>query len=87
MRSSRTVLVLVLTTLFLVAATGIMFAQTEPPPPGAPGLPGPQGPAGSTIFGLDQTTAIVIGVVLVLVIILAMVAVSRGGGSTTVKTD
>jgi hypothetical protein len=31
------------------------------------------------IFGMDQTTAIVIGVILVLVIIVAIVAISRGG--------
>lgn len=44
------------------------------------------GEPGSTIFGMDQTTAIIVGVVLVLVVILAIVAVSRGGG-TEVRTD
>jgi hypothetical protein len=31
------------------------------------------------IFGMDQTTALVIGAVLLLIVILAIVAVSRGG--------
>lgn len=50
-----------------------------PGPPGAPGVPGAPGPPGPTILGMDQTTAIIVGVVLVLVVILAIVAVSRGG--------
>ena len=80
--------------LVLIAAQGVALAQApEPPapgvpgppgPPGPPGLPGPQGP---TIFGMDQTTAVIVGVVLVLVVILAIVAVSRGGSSTEVRAD
>ncbi|OFX12615.1 MAG: hypothetical protein A2V59_00925 [Armatimonadetes bacterium RBG_19FT_COMBO_69_19] len=67
--------------LVLFAAQGVALAQAEPP---APGVPGPQGP---TIFGMDQTTAVIVGVVLVLVVILAIVAVSRGGSSTEVRAD
>lgn len=87
----------------LFAAQGVVLAQTEPaPPPAQPGQPGPAGPPGPpgepgmpglpgqpgpTIFGMDQTTAIIVGVVLVLVVILAIVAVSRGGGKTEVHAD
>ena len=79
--------------LVLIAAQGVALAQAEPPapgvpgppgPPGPPGLPGPQGP---TIFGMDQTTAVIVGVVLVLVVILAIVAVSRGGSRTEARAD
>ncbi|MGH2452244.1 MAG: hypothetical protein ACRDF5_00550 [bacterium] len=61
--------------------------------PGAPGAPGPAGPPGPTgapgptIFGMDQTTALVVGAVLLLIVILAIVAVSRGGESRTVVKD
>lgn len=51
-----------------------------PGPPGPPGAPGAPGPPGPTILGMDQTTAIIVGLVLVLVVILAIVAVSRGAG-------
>lgn len=51
-----------------------------PGPPGPPGEPGVPGPPGPMVLGMDQTTAIVVGLVLVLVVILAIVAVSRGGG-------
>jgi hypothetical protein len=57
-----------------------------PGPPGPPGAPGVPGAPGPTILGMDQTTAIIVGVVLVLVVILAIVAVSRGGG-TEVRAD
>ncbi len=83
--------------LVLFAAQGVVLAQTEPaPPPSQPGPPGPPGPAGPpglpgepgpTIFGMDQTTAVIVGVVLVLVVILAIVAVSRGGGRTEARAD
>jgi len=36
---------------------------------------------------MDQTTAVIVGVVLVLVVILAIVAVSRGGGRTEARAD
>jgi len=86
--------------LVLFAAQGVVLAQTEPAPPpsqpgppgppglpGAPGTPGLPGEPGPTIFGMDQTTAIIVGVVLVLVVILAIVAVSRGGGRTEARAD
>ncbi len=31
------------------------------------------------VFGMDQTTALIVGAVLLLIVILAIVAVSRGG--------
>jgi hypothetical protein len=65
-------------------APGVPGPPGPPGPPGAPGLPGPQGP---TVFGMDQTTAIIVGVVLVLVVILAIVAVSRGGRETEIRAD
>lgn len=65
---------------------GVPGPPGPPGPPGAPGAPGLPGPPGPTIFGMDQTTAIIVGVVLVLVVILAIVAVSRGGG-TQVRAD
>ena len=79
--------------LVLFAAQGVARAEAGPPAPGMPGPPGPPGPPGmpgpegSTIFGMDQTTAVIIGVVLVLVVILAIVAVSRGGSSTEARAD
>lgn len=80
--------------MVLFAAQGVVLAQTEPaPPPAQPGPPGPAGPPGPpgapgpTIFGMDQTTAVIVGVVLVLVVILAIVAVSRGGGRTEARAD
>jgi len=81
--------------IMLFAAQGVALAQTEPAPsqPGPPGPPGPAGPPGlpgepgPTIFGMDQTTAVIVGVVLVLVVILAIVAVSRGGGRTEARAD
>lgn len=35
-------------------------------------------PSGQTILGLDQTTALIIGVVVVLVIVVALVTLSNG---------
>lgn len=66
MRRGAAVLLLGLL-LVLLGAHAIVLAQTEPVPPGP------------TILGMDQTTAIIVGLVLVLVVILAIVAVSRGG--------
>jgi len=57
-----------------------------PGPQGAPGMPGPQGPGGgssggSTILGMDSTVALLIGAVLILVVIVAIVAISNSGSS------
>lgn len=93
--------VLVLLFTLLLAAQTIAFAQdpgpTGPPgppgppgqpgQPGLPGQPGQPGQPGPTIFGMDQNTAIIIGVVLLLVVILAIVAVSRSGEQRTVVKD
>ena len=51
--------------------------------PGPQGQPGPQGPAGpsggSTIMGMDPTIALLIGLGVLAVVIVAIVASSRGG--------
>ncbi len=65
--------------LLLPVVTGIALAQ-EPLPPGPPG------PSGPIVFGLDQNMAMIVGLVLVLVFILAIVAVSRGGGGRQATT-
>jgi hypothetical protein len=61
--------------------------QPGPPgPQGAPGAPAPQaggssGPSSTTILGMDSTVAILVGAVLLLVVIVAIVAISKSGGS------
>jgi hypothetical protein len=69
-------------------APGPEGAPGKPGPQGAPGAPGPQGaPApsgssgGSTILGMDSTVALLIGAVLILVVIVAIVAISKSGTS------
>jgi collagen triple helix repeat protein len=59
---------------------------------GQPGAPGPQGPPGApapsassggggdTFLGMDPTIAMIIGAIFVLIVIVAIVAVSRSGG-------
>jgi hypothetical protein len=63
-------------------------APGKPGPQGAPGAPGSQGaPApsassgGATILGMDSTVALLIGAVLILVVIVAIVAISKSGSS------
>jgi hypothetical protein len=60
----------------------------RPGPQGAPGTPGPQGApgvssgsSGGTILGVDSTVAFLVGGVLILVVIVAIVAISKSGGS------
>ncbi|HEY1374602.1 MAG TPA: collagen-like protein [Candidatus Binatia bacterium] len=60
-------------------------------PQGSPGAPGPQGPAGApgpsassgssgtTFLGMDSSVAMIIGAIFVLIVIIAIVAVSRSG--------
>ncbi len=70
---------------------GAPGAPGSPGMPGTPGAPGPQGtpgPESPTYFGMDQTTALIIGAIVVLLIIVAIVAVSRGsGGETIIRND
>jgi hypothetical protein len=51
--------------------------------PGPQGQPGPQGPAGpsggTTILGMDPTIALLVGLGVLAVVIVAIVASSRGG--------
>jgi hypothetical protein len=52
-------------------------------PAGAPGPQGPTGPAGAsggTIMGMDSTVALLVGLGILAVVIVAIVAASRGGG-------
>lgn len=58
--------------LLLGALSSTVFAQEAPTQD-----------AGRTILGMDQTTAIIAGIVLALVIILAAVAASRGEARST----
>ncbi|HYY25614.1 MAG TPA: hypothetical protein VE689_09000 [Candidatus Udaeobacter sp.] len=58
-----------------------------PGPQGPSGAPGPQGPAGpagpsggGTFLGMDPTVALFIGLGVFAVVIIAIVAASRGGG-------
>ena len=59
-------------------------SQGAPGPQGPAGAPGPQGPAGmpgpsgSTFLGMDSTVALFVGLALILVVIVAIVAASRG---------
>jgi hypothetical protein len=70
---------------FLLSAVmgGVALAQDQGgSSPGPQGPPGPPGPSGVTIFGMDQNTALLIGgLILVLVVILAIVSVSNKGSS------
>ncbi len=61
---------------------------TDPAQPGPPGPPGPAGPPGETRFlGLDPNAALIIGIaigaVLFLVVVVAIVAMVKGGHSDT----
>lgn len=50
-------------------------------PAGQPGQPGPQGPAGpsgGTVMGMDPTIALLVGLGVLAVVIVAIVAASRG---------
>ena len=51
--------------------------------PGPQGAPGPQGPAGpsggTTVLGMDPTIALLVGLGVLAVVIVAIVAATRGG--------
>ena len=74
-----------LASLLSAVMGGVALAQDQggtPGPQGPQGPPGPAGPSGVTIFGMDQNTALLIGgLILVLVVILAIVSVSNKGSS------
>ena len=85
MRKPSFMSVLLAFLLFAVMG-GVALAQDQggssPGPQGPQGPPGPPGPSGVTIFGMDQNTALLIGgLILVLVVILAIVSVSNKGSS------
>ena len=64
------------------ADTGEKGAQGpagEPGPQGAPGPQGPAGPAGGGFLGMDPTLALLVGLGVLAVVIVAIVAASRGG--------
>lgn len=47
-------------------------------PAGAPGPQGPSGPSGGTVLGMDPTVALLVGLGVLAVVIVAIVAASRG---------
>ena len=56
--------------------------EGRPGPEGPEGAPGPRGAAGAsggTILGMDSTVALLLGLALVCIVIVALVAASRGG--------
>ena len=59
--------------------------KAVPGPQGPAGAPGPQGPAGSagstsgTFLGMDPTVALFIGLGVFAIVVIAIVAASRGG--------
>ncbi len=81
-----------LASILLMGAMFPMMAlaqATDPAQPGPPGPPGPAGPAGDTTFmGMDPNVAIILGIalgaVVFLVVIVAIVAMVKGGGHTDV---
>jgi hypothetical protein len=50
-------------------------------PAGAPGPQGPAGPAGGTFLGIDSTLALFLGLGVFAVVVIAIVASSRSGGT------
>ena len=71
---------MLLAILFMALSGSIALAQDQGGQPGPPGPQGPPGPSGTTFFGVDQNTALLIGgLILVLVVILAIVSVSNKG--------
>lgn len=58
-----------------------------PGPAGPAGPAGPQGPAGETFLGMDPNVAIILGIaigaVVFLVVVVAIVAMVKGGHSDT----
>ena len=73
---------LVTTMASVLGSAAIAFpvlAQTQQPgPPGPPGPQGPPGPSGTTILGVDQNTALLIGgLILFVVVVLAIVSMSN----------
>jgi hypothetical protein len=73
---------MLLAVLILALTGGLALAQDQggQGPAGPPGPQGPPGPSGTTFFGVDQNTALLIGgLILVLVVILAIVSVSNKG--------
>jgi len=66
-------------------APGPQGAPGAPGPQGTPGAPGPSassGSSGTTFLGMDSTVAMIIGAVFVVIVIVAIVAISRGGSSS-----
>jgi len=59
--------------------------NSKPAPQGRQGEPGPQGPAGpagpsgGTVLGMDSTVALFVGLAIFAVVIVGIVAASRGG--------
>jgi heme/copper-type cytochrome/quinol oxidase subunit 2 len=65
--------------LMSLLTAGMAHAQET-----APAIPAPAPSATWTVFGMDSTAGVMIGIVLMLVFILAIVAVSRNERTTVV---
>jgi hypothetical protein len=58
---------------------GVAGPQGPAGAPGPQGAPGPAGSSGGTFLGMDPTVALFIGLGVLAVVIIAIVAASRGG--------
>ena len=57
---------------------GVPGPQGPAGAPGAPGPAGPSGPSGGAVLGMDPTIALLVGLGVLAVVIIAIVAASRG---------
>ena len=57
---------------------GVPGPQGPAGAPGAPGPAGPSGPSGGAVLGMDPTIALLVGLGVLAVVIVALVAASRG---------
>ena len=57
---------------------GVPGPQGPAGAPGAPGPAGPSGPSGGAVLGMDPTIALLVGLGVLAVVIVAIVAASRG---------
>jgi hypothetical protein len=60
-------------------APGERGPEGRPGEPGPQGAPGPSGGSGGSILGMEPTVAVLLGLAVLLVAIVAIVAASRGG--------
>lgn len=85
-------LLYVLLLMVMLTQVGMAAAYQQPgaPAPGgpsAPSGPGGGGGGGGQVLGMSPTLAILLGIVLLVVVILAVAMASRGGSGATVVKD